>query len=46
MAAEASVESVDYEAKSKTFMEENEKLKLALAEVRKHRKGSGPKMIE
>lgn len=33
MSIEANSEHVDFEAKSKTFEEENEKLKLALTEV-------------
>jgi hypothetical protein len=33
MNSEANIESVDCEAKSKTFEEENEKLKTALTEV-------------
>lgn len=34
MSSEVNTETVDYEAKSKTFEEENEKLKAALTEVR------------
>lgn len=33
MSVETNTEMVDFEAKSKTFEEENEKLKLSLAEV-------------